>query len=83
MKQLFGYIHINPLEIAFPEWKNRVSKSSIDMKRFLESYRYSSYLDYLGINRAEKSLIEIENFPDYFQGTQSFQDFVDNYFIKI
>lgn len=83
MRQLFGYIHINPLEIAFPEWENQVSKSSADIKKFLESYRYSSYLDYLGIDRVEKNLIKIENFPDYFQGAQSFQDFVENYFIKV
>jgi REP element-mobilizing transposase RayT len=83
MRQLFGYIHINPLEIAFPEWENRVGRSSVDMKKFLELYRYSSYLDYLGIDRMEKNLIKIENFPDYFQDTQSFQDFVENYFIKV
>jgi len=82
MRQLFGYIHINPLEIMFPEWKSQVSKSSIDMKRFLELYRYSSYLDYLGVDRVEKNLIKTENFPDYFQDTQSFQNFVENYFIE-
>ena len=83
MRHLFGYIHINPLEIAFPEWKNRVSTPSVDMKKFLESYRHSSYLDYLGADRAEKNLIKRESFPDYFQGAQSFQDFVENYFTEI
>ena len=83
MRQLFGYIHINPLEIKFPEWKSQVSKSSVDMKKFLESYRYSSYLDHLGVDRVEKSLIKIENFPDYFQNTQSFQNFVESYFTEV
>jgi putative transposase len=82
MRQLFGYIHINPLDITFPEWENRINKSSVDMKKFLESYRYSSYLDHLGINRVEKNLIKIENFPDYFQDFRSFQDFVESYFIE-
>ena len=85
MRQLFGYIHINPLEIEFPEWKDKINKSSvnINMKKFLESYQYSSYLDYIGEDRIEKNIINPKNFPDYFQNSQSFQDFIENYFIEI
>lgn len=83
MLQLFGYIHINPLEIEFPEWKNQINKSSINMKKFLKSYRYSSYPDHIGEDRVEKSIIKTESFPNYFQGTQSFEDFVDNYFVEV
>ncbi|KKT80596.1 MAG: hypothetical protein UW76_C0013G0007, partial [Parcubacteria group bacterium GW2011_GWF2_44_8b] len=81
----FGYIHINPLEIEFPEWKDKINKSSvnINMKKFLESYQYSSYLDYIGEDRIEKNIINPKNFPDYFQNSQSFQDFIENYFIEI
>ena len=84
MRQLFGYIHINPLEIEFPEWKDKIKKSSINMnmKKFLESYQYSSYLDYIGEDRIEKNIINPKNFPDYFQNSQSFQDFIENYFIS-
>ena len=84
MRQLFGYIHINPLEIEFPEWKDKINKSSvnINMKKFLESYQYSSYLDYIGEDRIEKNIINPKNFPDYFQNSQSFQDFIENYFIS-
>jgi len=81
MTHLFGYIHINPLEIAFPDWKEKINKSSVDMKKFLESYRYSSYLDYLGVDRIEKSILKAENFPNYFQNNKSFKDFVENYFV--
>src|SRR3989339_2207999 len=78
MRHLFGYIHINPLEIEFPEWKDKINKSSvnINMKKFLESYQYSSYLDYIGEDRIEKNIINPKNFPDYFQNSQSFQDFI-------
>ena len=81
MRHLFGYIHINPLEIEFPEWKDKINKPSGDMKKFLKSYRYSSYSDYLGEDRIEKNIINPKNFPDYFQNSQSFQDFIENYFI--
>jgi putative transposase len=83
MRQLFGYIHINPLEIGFPDWKDKINRPSTEMKKFLESYRYSSYLDYIGEDRTEKNIIDPKNFPDYFQSSQSFQNFVENYFIEV
>ncbi|MDP3763455.1 MAG: transposase [bacterium] len=83
MKQLFGYIHINPLEIEFPDWKDEINKFSVDMRKFLKSYRYSSYPDYIDEDRVEKNIIKTENFPDYFKNSQSFQDFVENYFVKV
>ncbi len=83
MRQLLGYIHINPLEIEFPEWKNQIKKSSVDMKKFLESYRYSSYQDYLGKDRVEKNIINPKAFPEYFENSKKFEDFVDNYFVEI
>jgi putative transposase len=83
MRHLFGYIHINPLEIEFSDWKNEVYKYSFKMKKFLESYKYSSYIDYIGEDRVEKNIIKKESFPDYFQSSQSFQNFVENYFVEI
>lgn len=82
MQHLFGYIHINPLDIKFSGWKNKIKKSSTDMKKFLESYRYSSYLDYVDKNRVEKNIIKPENFPNYFIDAKSFKDFVEDYFTE-
>ena|SRR3989344_6032777 len=70
IRQLLGYIHINPLEIEFPEWKVNINKSPVNMEKFLKSYKYSSYLDYVGEDRIEKNIIKPENFPDYFQNSQ-------------
>lgn len=83
MKQLFGYIHINPLDIEFPGWKDIIKKSSNAMEKFLNVYPYSSYLDYMGTNRAENSIINSENFPEYFQDIRSFKDFIESYFVDL
>lgn len=83
MKQLFAYIHLNPLDIKFSGWEIKINKSSVEMKKFIESYQYSSYLDYISINRAEKNIINPESFPDYFQNSKSFKEFVENYFVNI
>ena len=82
MRQLFAYIHLNSLDIEFPKWKDNLNNSSIEMRKFLESYRYSSYQDYIEIDRVEKNILNKENFPDYFGDLKSFKDFVENYFIK-
>lgn len=82
LRHLFGYIHINLLEIRFPDWENKIKKPSADMATFLKSYRYSSYRDYTGEDRIERRLLNPENFPDYFKDSKSFQDFVENYFVN-
>lgn len=43
------YIHLNPLELIMPNWKEKDEK--INTKKaleFLENYRWSSYLDFIG-----------------------------------
>ncbi len=83
MKHLFGYTHINPIEIHFPNWKERVNNSPEDMKKFIDSYPYSSYMDYTGVDRVEKNIINIENFPEYFKDSNSFEDFIKSYFTEL
>lgn len=80
LRHLFGYIHLNPLDIEFTNWKKYLNKNINRKKEFLKSYRYSSYQDYIGIGRVEKRIINKEAFPGYFEDTQKFQDFVENYF---
>jgi putative transposase len=82
LKHLFGYIHINSLEIKFPGWKEKINKNSKEMKKFLDSYEYSSYLDYVREDRVEKNIIEPKSFPGYFEDSKSFRDFVENYFTE-
>ncbi len=81
MRQLFAYIHLNPLDINFYGWEKEIRKHPIGMKDFLDSYRYSSYQDHNGVDRIEKNILTKENFPDYFGGTSSFKDFVESYYI--
>ncbi len=51
------YIHLNPLDLTAPEWRERKLKNYRDALKSLESYRWSSHLDYAGI----------ENFPSVTQ----------------
>lgn len=42
------YIHLNPLDIVMPEWREQRIKDMQNVLSFLEKYRWSSYLDYIG-----------------------------------
>ncbi|MDD2730903.1 MAG: transposase [Candidatus Portnoybacteria bacterium] len=42
------YIHLNPLDLFAPEWRERKLKDYKKSLNFLSSYRWSSHLDYLG-----------------------------------
>ena len=42
------YIHLNPLDLHMPEWRERKIRHTENAIKFLESYRWSSYLDYIG-----------------------------------
>jgi len=83
MRQLFAYIHLNPLDIKFSGWEKEIKKSSVEMKKFIELYPYSSYPDYVGEERVEKNILNLKSFPDYFQNNKSFQEFVESYFVDL
>lgn len=42
------YIHFNPLDLKFKEWREGILKDSKRAMEYLENYRWSSHLDYLG-----------------------------------
>lgn len=66
-RYLFSYIHLNPIKLFKSDWKERGVDSSIAIN-FLNSYKWSSYFDFLGIQRKENRILNIEDFPDFFSG---------------
>lgn len=43
------YIHLNPLDLFMPEWRERKIKDVDGALKFLKQYRWSSFQDYTGI----------------------------------
>ena len=80
LKHMFGYIHLNPLDIKYSGWEKLVDK--VHPKEWIDhlnDYQYSSYHDYLGVNRPEGKILDKEVFPDYFSKKNSFKDFINSY----
>lgn len=43
------YIHLNSLDMKFPEWRNGKVRHIEEAFKYLKHYRWSSYLDYNGV----------------------------------
>jgi len=73
LKYLFSYIHLNPIKLIESKWKEVEIQNKPKILKFLEQYQYSSYLDYLKIERQEGIIIDKNYFPDYFPTQKDFQ----------
>jgi len=72
-KYLFSYTHLNPIKLIQKDWKDVGIKNKKGALEYLHNYKYSSYLDYLGINRIQNKILKVESFPKYFPSNKSFQ----------
>lgn len=73
-KYLFSYVHLNPVKILEPKWKEIGIKNKEKTKEFLSSYKYSSYLDYFSKEvRKEGLILDKNSFPCYFQTEMNFE----------
>lgn len=66
MKYLFSYIHLNPIKLINLKWKERGIKNIEKTLKYLHSYQYSSYLDYLKEDRLKLKILDKKKFPKYF-----------------
>lgn len=78
LKYLFAYIHLNPVKLIEPEWKENGIKNFDKAKKFLNNYGWSSYLSYLQPERND-SLLSKKSFPEYFDNAKEFNDFIDEW----
>jgi len=73
LKYLFSYIHLNPIRLIKKDWKEIGIKNKKEALEYLQNYKYSSYVDYWGIERIQNKILNIESFPKYFPNKKSFQ----------
>ncbi len=66
------YIHLNPLDLITPEWRNGEIINPKKSRKFLESYRWSSFLDYIGIKNFP-SVTQRDFLSKYFCGTRNYK----------
>ena len=67
------YIHLNPLDLKFPEWRVRRLSNFKQAIYFLENYRWSSHIDYIG-KKNFPSVTNREFLLDIFGGTEKYAE---------
>lgn len=66
------YIHLNSLDLIAPEWRKGTLQNSKEALEFLEAYRWSSHLDYLGKNNFP-SVTNRELLLGFFGGQENYK----------
>jgi putative transposase len=80
------YIHCNPLDLRFPEWRKGKVENGREAFSYLENYKWSSFPSYLGHNNyqsvTQRELLQHSDGPlgyrEYFQNwLNNFNDYRD------
>mgnify|MGYP001592290554 FL=1 len=66
------YIHLNPLDLKFPEWRGGEIKNYKGAIKFLENYRWSSFLDYIG-KKNFPSITQRDLLLEFFEGPENYK----------
>lgn len=72
LQYLYAYIHLNPLKIIDPSWKEHIQQGKKINQNFMFQYQFSSILDYLEQERPENNILNKSDFPFYFKDTREF-----------
>jgi len=80
LKYIFSYIHLNPIKLIKPKWKELGIKNKIEALDFLRGYIFSSYLDYKNSNREQSIIINKNPFPNYFSDAKDFDTEILDWF---
>ena len=65
MKYLFSYIHLNPIKLIQPDWKEKGIKNKDKAFDYIKNYKHSSLIDYFE-DREEGIILDKKLFPKYF-----------------
>jgi len=72
------YIHFNCLDLIEPRWREGKIKNFSKAMNFLNSYRWSSHLDYSGIKNFS-SIIQTEFLNKIFKGPKYYHSLIQNW----
>jgi len=80
---VMSYVHLNPLDLVEPGWKERGLQDKQRALIFLKSYRFSSYADYFGPWRLEGKIVDTAALPIAITDLEDFdtmlREFSDSY----
>lgn len=76
---VLSYVHLNPLDIFAPGWKERRKIDTKEAGDFLGSFKYSSYPDYFRGDRLETKIISKEALPICVTDIESIEQMLEEF----
>lgn len=78
LKTVFVYIHANPISLIEPKWKEAGLEDPEKSIQYVESYKWSSYPDYIG-NKNFPSVTDRDFILQIMDDVQGCRDWVENW----
>lgn len=80
LKYLFAYIHLNPLKLAYPRWKEDINNIDLEDKGlFLKDYAFSSYPSYIEGIAQDNLILSTMSFPEYFLNSSEWKEDINSW----
>lgn len=79
LKYLYAYIHLNPVKIVDPLWKQNGISDVKKAQEFLDVYDHSSFQVYKGGNTFQRNILNTSAFPEYFEHSADFDTMINYY----
>lgn len=76
---IHSYIHLNPISLIQSDWKEVGIKNYKKAQEFLDSYQYSSYLDFQKEGRKESRILDFSKVPDYLREKENLSDYIKSF----
>lgn len=72
LKYIFSYIHLNPIKLIQKDWKENGIENKTKAFNYLNSYPFSSFIDYQKKERKQNLTLDYNSFPKYFLSCKNF-----------
>lgn len=77
---LIAYIFTNPVELIEKNWKENGTKDPQEAIKFLKTYRWSSFLDYIGVSNFP-SVTKRDFITEFFGGPEKIKEFIKSWIL--
>jgi putative transposase len=78
-RYIFSYVHLNPLELTEPNWKEGIISNEKKARKFLADYRYGSYFDYCVGERPERAILAYDEAPDFLKEQNDLEEMLSDF----
>ena len=76
---IFAYVHLNPMALVAPDWSERGISDMRKAREHLNTYKYSSYIDYYGTRRPENAILSLGAGKAYVEQKRDIESLLTSY----